>query len=208
MSKITCLELSTVLSEHASVSTAATAFLAAITYKADITSQVLLGLAFASLVTRILGASSVVSTRLANFLGLNSTRLFARYSTLSPATRRTQDNCPASLVTPVQSSGEEGSRTPDPLLAKQMLYQLSYFPVVPVSPVSHRVRVLGFEPRTSALSELRSSQLSYTRVRFIPPRQPNSTPPKQKTKPDGLGSRADTSTDESFRPLRPCLRWL
>jgi hypothetical protein len=26
-----------------------------------------------------------------------------------------------------------------------------------------RVRVLGFEPRTSALSELRSSQLSYTR---------------------------------------------
>jgi hypothetical protein len=27
-----------------------------------------------------------------------------------------------------------------------------------------QVRVLGFEPRTSALSELRSSQLSYTRV--------------------------------------------
>lgn len=27
-----------------------------------------------------------------------------------------------------QASGEEGSRTPDPLLAKQMLYQLSYFP--------------------------------------------------------------------------------
>ena len=58
--------------------TSMTAFLAAITYKADITSQVLLGLAFASLVTRILGATSVVSTRLANFLGLNSTQLFAR----------------------------------------------------------------------------------------------------------------------------------
>ena len=28
------------------------------------------------------------------------------------------------------------------------------------------MRVLGFEPRTSALSELRSSQLSYTRVSF------------------------------------------
>jgi hypothetical protein len=29
--------------------------------------------------------------------------------------------------------------------------------------VGSNVRVLGFEPRTSALSELRSSQLSYTR---------------------------------------------
>ena len=28
------------------------------------------------------------------------------------------------------------------------------------------MRVLGFEPRTSALSELRSSQLSYTRLHF------------------------------------------
>ena len=28
------------------------------------------------------------------------------------------------------------------------------------------MRVLGFEPRTSALSELRSSQLSYTRLSF------------------------------------------
>src|SRR3954471_22208090 len=32
------------------------------------------------------------------------------------------------------------------------------------------MRVLGFEPRTSALSELRSSQLSYTRV---PTKKPN-----------------------------------
>src|ERR1700761_9444778 len=54
--------------------------------------------------------------------------------------------------------GEEGTRTPDLLLAKQALYQLSYSP----EPcVANRVRVLGFEPRTSALSELRSSQLSY-----------------------------------------------
>ncbi len=61
--------------------------------------------------------------------------------------------------------GEEGTRTPDLLLAKQALYQLSYFPAsADVAPsVSLRVRVLGFEPRTSALSELRSSQLSYTR---------------------------------------------
>lgn len=60
--------------------------------------------------------------------------------------------------------GEEGNRTPDLLLAKQALYQLSYFP----EPCRKHcgacnVRVLGFEPRTSALSELRSSQLSYTR---------------------------------------------
>jgi hypothetical protein len=59
--------------------------------------------------------------------------------------------------------GEEGIRTPDPLLAKQVLYQLSYSPA-DLRFRSHRVRVLGFEPRTSALSELRSSQLSYTRV--------------------------------------------
>ena len=56
--------------------------------------------------------------------------------------------------------GEEGTRTPDLLLAKQALYQLSYSPE-PCA--ANRVRVLGFEPRTSALSELRSSQLSYTR---------------------------------------------
>ena len=57
-------------------------------------------------------------------------------------------------------SGEDGNRTRDLLLAKQALYQLSYFPGIVRQP---RVRVLGFEPRTSALSELRSSQLSYTR---------------------------------------------
>jgi hypothetical protein len=57
-------------------------------------------------------------------------------------------------------SGEDGNRTRDLLLAKQALYQLSYFPDCVRQP---RVRVLGFEPRTSALSELRSSQLSYPR---------------------------------------------
>ena len=66
------------LRTHFTSPTRSTAFLSAATYKSDITSQVLLGLAFASLVTRILGASSVVSTRLANFLGLNSAQLFAR----------------------------------------------------------------------------------------------------------------------------------
>ena len=41
-----------------------------------------------------------------------------------------------------------------------MLSQLSYIPRSPFARVA--VGVLGFEPRTSALSELRSSQLSYT----------------------------------------------
>ena len=57
--------------------------------------------------------------------------------------------------------GEDGIRTRYPLLAKQVLYRLSYFP----SFSSPHVRVPGFEPGTSALSELRSSQLSYTRGR-------------------------------------------
>ena len=61
---------------------------------------------------------------------------------------------------PTAKSGEDGTRTRDPLLAKQVLYQLSYFPAL-VRQL--RVRVPGFEPGTSALSELRSSQLSYTR---------------------------------------------
>ncbi len=59
--------------------------------------------------------------------------------------------------------GDEGNRTPDLLLAKQALYQLSY---IPEPCAANHVRVLGFEPRTSALSELRSSQLSYTRLSF------------------------------------------
>ena len=50
-------------------------------------------------------------------------------------------------------SGDDGGRTRDLRLAKPALSQLSYIP---------SVGVRGFEPRTSALSELRSSQLSYT----------------------------------------------
>jgi hypothetical protein len=57
--------------------------------------------------------------------------------------------------------GGEGTRTPDPLLAKQVLYQLSYTPECD-RPSIPLLGVPGFEPGTSALSELRSSQLSYT----------------------------------------------
>ena len=49
--------------------------------------------------------------------------------------------------------GPEESRTPYPLLAKQMLYQMSYRPLKIVGPD-------GLEPSTPALSTLCSSQLS------------------------------------------------
>jgi hypothetical protein len=61
------------------------------------------------------------------------------------------------------ADGDEGARTPDPLLAKQVLSQLSYIPGWVTRLFKDRMRVPGFEPGTSALSELRSSQLSYTR---------------------------------------------
>jgi hypothetical protein len=52
--------------------------------------------------------------------------------------------------------GDEETRTPDPLLAKEMLCQLSYVPVAGVSVVG----VSGLEPETSALSGQCSNQLS------------------------------------------------
>jgi hypothetical protein len=53
------------------------------------------------------------------------------------------------------------------VVANHALSQLSYIPGAPGAyaaglATSSNVGVLGFEPRTSALSELRSSQLSYT----------------------------------------------
>ena len=62
-----------------------------------------------------------------------------------------------------RTGGDDGGRTRNLRLAKPALSQLSYIPAIRSKPASsHRVGVLGFEPRTSALSELRSSQLSYT----------------------------------------------
>ena len=52
--------------------------------------------------------------------------------------------------------GDEETRTPDPLLAKEMLYQLSYVP----APGVGMVGVSGLEPETSALSGQCSNQLS------------------------------------------------
>ena len=54
--------------------------------------------------------------------------------------------------------GDEETRTPDPLLAKEMLFQLSYVPVLTGN--SGVVGVSGLEPETSALSGQCSNQLS------------------------------------------------
>ena len=51
--------------------------------------------------------------------------------------------------------GDNRARTDDPLLAKQVLSQLSYTPILKV------VGPSGLEPPTSRLSVVRSSQLSY-----------------------------------------------
>ena len=50
-------------------------------------------------------------------------------------------------------SGDKGIRTLDPLLAKQVLSQLSYAPIL--------MGLSGLEPPTSRLSGVRSNQLSY-----------------------------------------------
>jgi hypothetical protein len=57
-----------------------------------------------------------------------------------------------------QGGGDEETRTPDPLLAKEMLFQLSYVPVLVGG--AEVVGVSGLEPETSALSGQRSNQLS------------------------------------------------
>ena len=56
-------------------------------------------------------------------------------------------------------SGDEGIRTPDPLLARQVLSQLSYTPVL--------VGLRRLELPTSRLSGVRSNQLSYKPWLFV-----------------------------------------
>jgi hypothetical protein len=60
------------------------------------------------------------------------------------------------LAMALGGGGDEETRTPDPLLAKEMLYQLSYVP----APGGEVVGDSGLEPETSALSGQRSNQLS------------------------------------------------
>ena len=59
--------------------------------------------------------------------------------------------------------GGERDRTDDPLLAKQVLSQLSYTPMCVL------VGLVGVEPTTPALSRRCSNQLSYRPVSFSRP---------------------------------------
>ena len=71
---------------------------------------------------------------------------------LEPSTSRLSGVCSNQLsYEPIYGGGKE-IRTPDPLLARQVLSQLSYTP---------RVGLNGLEPSTSRLSGVRSNQLSY-----------------------------------------------
>ena len=75
-----------------------------------------------------------------------------------------KDSCSFYFRVPLtQIGGDDRDRTGDPLLAKQVLSQLSYIPSVylPVSPHQKMVGLTGVEPVTSPLSGVRSNQLSY-----------------------------------------------
>ena len=57
-------------------------------------------------------------------------------------------------------SGDEEIRTLDPLLARQVLSQLSYAPSINIQSIK-MVGLRGLGPLTSRLSGVRSNQLSY-----------------------------------------------
>ena len=59
------------------------------------------------------------------------------------------------------TSGDKGIRTLDPLLARQVLSQLSYTPITGFHWFVYPMGLSGLEPPTSRLSGVRSNQLSY-----------------------------------------------
>ena len=58
-------------------------------------------------------------------------------------------------------NGDGEIRTHDPLLARQVLSQLSYTPVLPLEIIKWEMGLSGLEPPTSRLSGVRSNLLSY-----------------------------------------------
>ncbi len=64
--------------------------------------------------------------------------------------------------------GGKRARTADPLLAKQVLSQLSYTPRLAAEPFRRVVGLGRFELPTSRLSGVRSNQLSYRPVVWLP----------------------------------------
>ncbi len=70
----------------------------------------------------------------------------------------------AKALTIIAIGGGRRDRTDDPLLAKQVLSQLSYAPMYRIPQVYYRqtmVGLVGFEPTTPALSRRCSNRLSY-----------------------------------------------
>ena len=63
---------------------------------------------------------------------------------------------PVATLPGFSAGGDEGTRTPDLLLAKEALSRLSYIPKV----LHVKVGLSGLGPETSPLSEARSNQLS------------------------------------------------
>ena len=65
--------------------------------------------------------------------------------------------------------GDEENRTPDPLLARQVLSQLSYTPryILSYPYLGNLVGLSGLEPPTSRLSGVRSNRLSYRPMQGI-----------------------------------------
>ena len=101
-------------------------------------------------------------------------------------------------VFPAPCGGGMGIRTPDPDLAKVVLYQLSYAPVCDgwVEPAAcaasglatELVGLSGFEPETSRLSGVCSNQLSYKPIRGSVARRRGTARPGHATPDDPVSS--------------------
>ena len=87
--------------------------------------------------------------------------------------------------------GAERDRTADPLLAKQVLSQLSYSPMIRVS-AAEMVGLGRFELPTSPLSGVRSNQLSY---------RPKARVPSWPAPPPGSGISAHLAVPNHFQIL-------
>ena len=74
-------------------------------------------------------------------------------------------------LNPVSSkpNGDKGIRTLDPLLARQVLSQLSYTPIPRIIHLRMKMGLNGLEPSTSRLSGVRSNQLSYKPISIWQP---------------------------------------
>ena len=76
----------------------------------------------------------------------------------SPAAERSRNNASSAQLLSELSNGDGEIRTLDPLLARQVLSQLSY---APMHFCAFQMGLSGLEPPTSRLSGVRSNQLSY-----------------------------------------------